>query len=109
VYQDFLRAVSSPVTATSDVTALLTSMFDIPTLALPNFLCLTLTPSNQIIHPARYTAIFHDYTPGKTYTKEELVERSGMTLYEDFNARSAETLTKLDNELQVSPARRVRE
>ena len=48
-----LKAASSPVEKTAFVTDLVERLFDIPTLPLPNFMCLTLTPSNQIIHPAR--------------------------------------------------------
>jgi hypothetical protein len=96
-----LKAVSSPVEHTSEILAIIEQMYDIPTVALPNFLCLTLTPSNQIIHPARYFAIFKDYTPGRTYTKDEIKAREGMTLYEDFDPLSSEILSKLDNELQT--------
>jgi hypothetical protein len=39
--------------------------------------------------------------PGKRYTKQELADRNGLTLYEDFDAASAECLSRLDNELQT--------
>ncbi|CAK4075033.1 unnamed protein product [Aphanomyces euteiches] len=75
-------------------------LFDIPCATVANFLNLTLTPSNQIIHPARYYAIFRDWDGKKTYTKKELEARRGLTLYADFDEFSAEQLSMLDNELQ---------
>jgi opine dehydrogenase len=98
--KQLLNVVTYPVEAASEMSTVVTQMFDIPCSTLPNFLSVTLTPSNQIIHPARYCAIFWDYEVGKTYSKAELEERKGLTLYEDFDALSAEYLGKLDNELQ---------
>lgn len=46
------------------------SLFDIPCSVVPNFLCLTLTPSNQIIHPARYHGIFRDWDGKRTYSMQ---------------------------------------
>ena len=51
--KEFLCAAVSPPCARSLVQQLLQVCFDQPCKLLPNFLCLTLTPSNQIIHPAR--------------------------------------------------------
>jgi len=96
-----LDVVSYPVEAVDDVASTVESLFDIPTSTIPNFLSVTLTPSNQIIHPARYAAIFHDYDGERTYTHDELKARSGLTLYEDFDALSTEYLARLDNELQI--------
>jgi len=97
-----LKVVASPIETTNDCAKVVESLFDIPATTLPNFLNVTLTPSNQIIHPARYVAIFRDYTHGETtYSMEQLEERKGLTLYEDFDALSAEYLAKLDNELQT--------
>lgn len=71
-------------------------LFGIPCKTVPNFLSLTLTPSNQIIHPARYWAIFKDYDGKKVYDRASLPAK----LYADFDELSAEELAKLDNELQ---------
>lgn len=59
---------------------LMASLFDIPCDTVANFLNLTLTPSNQIIHPARYYAIFRDWDGARTYSREELEQRRGLTL-----------------------------
>ncbi|CAH0514760.1 unnamed protein product [Peronospora belbahrii] len=89
-----------PVERKDEAATLMQTLFDIPCKTVANFLNLTLTPSNQIIHPARYYAIFRDWDGKKTYTLEELEKRNGLTLYADFDEFSAEQLTMLDNELQ---------
>nr|CCA22839.1 conserved hypothetical protein [Albugo laibachii Nc14] len=95
-----LFVASFPAEKKIEASRLLESLFDIPCDHVSNFLTLTLTPSNQIIHPARYYAIFKDWDGMKTYTRAELENRSGMTLYADFDEYSAEQLAMLDNELQ---------
>ena len=53
-YSFFHRyAVASPINKREDVCQYIDELFQIPTVPLPNFLCLTLTPSNQIIHPGK--------------------------------------------------------
>ncbi|KAJ8540672.1 hypothetical protein ON010_g12555 [Phytophthora cinnamomi] len=65
------------------------TLFDIPCKTVANFLNLTLTPSNQIIHPARYYAIFRDWDGKRSYTHEELKKREGLTLFDDAGQRVA--------------------
>lgn len=96
-----LRAATSPHRESPRVCALLSQLFDIPTTPVANFLSLILTPSNQIIHPARYSAIFADYDGTKTYTREELGKAGSLTLYDELDALGAETMSRLDAELQV--------
>jgi hypothetical protein len=69
-----------PVEKKHSAATLMESLFDIPCATVANFLNLTLTPSNQIIHPARYFAIFRDWDGKKTYTMDELAKRRGLTL-----------------------------
>lgn len=61
---------ATPVERTAEVAATMGALFDIPCKTIPNFLCLTLTPSNQIIHPARYYGIFRDWDGKRTYKME---------------------------------------
>lgn len=89
-----------PVDQKQRAAALMESLFDIPCRTVANFLNLTLTPSNQIIHPGRYFGIFHDWDGKRSYSKEELAQRRGLTLYADMDAFSAEQMAMLDNELQ---------
>jgi len=95
-----LYVATYPVEDKCNMALKIESMFDIPCETLPNFLCLTLTPSNQIIHPARYYGIFRDWDGEKSYSVEEVERRNGMTLYDNFDEYSAEVLTAIDNELQ---------
>jgi opine dehydrogenase len=87
-----------PLSRMSAATALMELLFDIPCASVANFLNLTLTPSNQIIHPARYYGIFRvssispfpaldkyskvvqDWDGVRTYSTAELAERKGLTL-----------------------------
>jgi len=62
-------------------------MFDIPVFIAPNFLNLTLTPSNQIIHPARIYSVFKNWD-GLSAMKENDIP----TFYEDFDDFSASML-----------------
>ncbi|CAM9481121.1 unnamed protein product [Heterosigma akashiwo] len=90
-----------PVEEKEAFAAKVEALFDIPCQTLPNFLNLTLTPSNQILHPAQhYYGIFRDWDGRRTYTRDELAARNGLTLYDDFDDFSAECLAAIDNELQ---------
>lgn len=103
-----LMVVSHPVDIVNEMTDLVTDLYDIPCGTLPNFLSVTLTPSNQIIHPARYYSIFRDAEERQEkdgddwgYSVEELTAAKSLELYEDFDPLSAEILASLDNELQT--------
>lgn len=89
-----------PVEKKKQAAILMEALFDIPCETVANFLNLTLTPSNQIIHPGRYYGIFHDWDGKRTYTRAELEKRKGLTLYADMDEFSAEQMAMLDNELQ---------
>lgn len=95
-----LWVAATPVERTAEAAALCTALFDIPTFELPNFLTLTLSPSNQIIHPARYYAIFRDWDGVKTYALDELRAKDALTLYADMDEFGAEQMQALDTELQ---------
>lgn len=69
-----------PVERREEAATLMETLFDIPCRTVANFLNLTLTPSNQIIHPARYFAIFRDWDGQRTYSRQELEAREGLTL-----------------------------
>ncbi|CDJ58220.1 opine dehydrogenase, putative [Eimeria maxima] len=94
--KEFLCAAVSPPCARSMVQLLLQFCFDQPCKLLPNFLCLTLTPSNQIIHPARYYSIFKDWDGTRVYKESEI----SWGLYTEFDEEAAKYLGLLDKELQ---------
>ena len=78
------------------VIRLVEDIYDIPTVAVPNFLSLTLTPSNQIIHPGRVYGVFKDWD-GKTPYKPADVP----LFYEDLDEFSGLQLKLLDDEIQL--------
>lgn len=67
-------------------------LFDIETELLPNYLNVTLTPSNPILHPSRLYVIFKNYVLGNSYKHIPL-------FYEDWDNESSELLIKCDEEL----------
>jgi len=91
-----LSVAFEPMEVAVDVLEMMEMLFDIKAEPLQNFLTLTLTPSNQIIHPARYFAIFKDWDGSRVYKKEEIP----WGLYNQFDSLSASWLKKLDDDLQ---------
>lgn len=73
---------------------LIESIFDIRCTPLPNYLNVTLTPSNPILHTTRLRTLFEDYMPGKVYDRVPL-------FYEDWTDESSELLLQCDDELQT--------
>jgi len=90
-----LLTTAIPRSENQNIASLVEKMFDIPTKTLPNFLCITLTPSNQIIHPPRYYGIFKDWDGKKVYDPNTMPE-----LYYDLDQFSADELQALSDELQ---------
>lgn len=88
-----LFLASSKKNKANDFADFISSLFDIPCIVLPNYLCVTLTPSNQILHTTRLRTLFSDYEKGKTYESNPL-------FYGDWNDESSELLIACDNELQ---------
>lgn len=67
--------------------------FEIPCVFLPNYLSVTLTPSNPIFHTSRLYSLFGDYTEGMTYKRNIL-------FHEEWDDRSSEIMIGCDRELQ---------
>lgn len=67
-------------------------LFDIKTIGLPNYLNVTLTPTNPILHTTRMYTLFNDYYNGKTYKRIPL-------FYEEWDIESSNNLIECDFEL----------
>lgn len=67
--------------------------FDMPCTMLPNYLSVTLTPSNPILHTARLYSLFRNYSEGTAYERNIL-------FYEEWDNESSEMLIACDGELQ---------
>lgn len=89
-------AVASPLHQKETIRQAIEGLFGIPTLSLPNFLSITLTPSNQIIHPGRIWGVFKDWD-GKSPFNEKDVP----LIYEDMDDISADAMQYLDDEIQL--------
>lgn len=75
-----------------DVSKKISELLDIKITPLPNYLNVTLTPSNPILHPSRLYTMFKDYKEGVTYKNIPL-------FYEDWTDEASKYLIACDNEL----------
>ena len=75
----------------------MTLAYFIPSVPLPNFLSLTLCPSNQIIHPGRVYGFFKGWDGKTPYNAKDMP-----LLYEGLDQASADEIQFLDNEIQAT-------
>jgi len=92
-YRGLLHAAALPKAETAGCCQLLESIFHIPCAALPDYLNLTLTPSNPILHTTRLRTLFRNYTAGVVYEKIPL-------FYQDWTDESSRLLLACDAEVQ---------
>lgn len=71
----------------------LETVFSMPCRKLPNFLSVTLTPSNPILHTTRLYALFHTLSPDATLEENPC-------FYSDWDDLSSDWLIRCDAELQ---------
>ena len=92
-YRNELHVSALPKENAERCAALISSIFDIETTVIPNFLNLTLTPSNPILHTARLKTLFGDWHDGVVYPSMPL-------FYEEWDNESSELLLACDDEVQ---------
>lgn len=92
-YRDELHVAAIPSTFTQECADLIASIFDKKTTPLPNYLNITLTPSNPILHTTRLKNLFGAYHEGVVYDSVPL-------FYEGWNNETSELLLKCDEEVQ---------
>ncbi len=88
-----LQLGAIPKSETERLCDIVKGLLDMPCVALPNYLCVTLTPSNPILHTTRLYSMFKNFKPGYTYPRNFL-------FYEEWNNDSSSTLFTCDEELQ---------
>ena len=88
-----LCLASIPVSKAEELAAFMSDLWGIPCVALPNYLSVTLTPSNPILHTTRLRTLFADYEEGKVYDRNPL-------FYGEWSDASSELLIACDGELQ---------
>lgn len=92
-YREELHVGSIPYAFTKECALLISQIFDMPCIELPNYLNLTLTPSNPILHTTRLKILFKEYEAGKIYDSIPL-------FYEDWDNETSKLLLKCDEEVQ---------
>lgn len=88
-----LFLASIPNEKAEELSQFMSILWEIPCTALPNYLSVTLTPSNPILHTTRLRTLFIDYEEGKAYDRNPL-------FYGEWNDASSELLLACDEELQ---------
>lgn len=94
--KSYLCCAAYPSKQTDRVCNIISLLFSTPTVPIPNFLCLTLTPSNQIIHPGRVYGYFKDWDGKSGYDQKKLPK-----LYAGLDDASADAIQALDDEIQA--------
>ncbi len=81
-----------PIGESINLKVVLENLFNIPCKVLPNYLNITLTPSNSILHTTRLYSMF------KNYEKEEKYHRNYL-FYEEWNDETSSLILDADKEL----------
>ena len=92
-YRNELFVASLPKKHGEECRSLIEDLMEIKCSLLPNYLNLTLTPSNPILHTVRLRCLFEDYTEGKVYDRNPL-------FYEEWNDKTSQLIFKCDYEVQ---------
>ncbi len=82
-----------PKSKTEIISETVSRLLDMPCVSLPNYLCVTLTPSNPILHTTRLYSMLKEYKTDFFYPRNFL-------FYEEWTNESSEMLLKCDEELQ---------
>lgn len=81
-------------TSLEEIRQLLCTVFEIDCFCLPNYLCVTMTPSNPILHTSRLATMFDQYKDGIYYPDNPL-------FYGEWSDRSSARLLACDREHQT--------
>ena len=92
-YRDELHVAALPKKNAEMCAELIGSIFDKRTTVIPNFLNLTMTPSNPILHTTRLRTLFDSWHEGVVYDSMPL-------FYEEWDDASSELLIACDEEVQ---------
>ena len=92
-YRGELHVAALPKHNAEMCAGLIENIFDKRTTVIPNFLNLTMTPSNPILHTTRLRTLFADWHEGVVYDSMPL-------FYEEWDDASSEILIACDEEVQ---------
>lgn len=88
-----LQLAAIPPHKTQHYADIVSEMLDLPCEALPNYLVVTLTPSNPILHTTRIYSMFKDYKKGDSFDHNIL-------FYEEWTDEASRIMIDCDAELQ---------
>ena len=92
-YRNELHIAALPALYTDRCCKVVENIFRISCKAIPEYLNLTMTPSNPILHTTRLRSMFGDY-------KKDVIYDSVPLFYEDWDDSSSELLLACDEEVQ---------
>ncbi len=92
-YRNELHVAAIPASEGAKYAELISGVFDKPCKVIPNFLNLTMTPSNPILHTTRLRTLFKDWHEGVYYDSVPL-------FYEGWDDASSKLLIACDEEVQ---------
>ena len=92
-YRGEMFVAALPKSETEECCKIVEGLLDIKTSPLPNYLNITLTPSNPILHTTRLRNLYGDYHEGVVYDYVPL-------FYEDWDNETSELLLACDDEVQ---------
>ncbi len=92
--KDEVQVATIPAAESVNIVKDVGALIDMPAVALPNYLVLTLTPSNPILHTTRIRTMFSDWQQGRTYPENFL-------FYESWDDESSKLLLAADAEVQA--------
>ena len=84
---------SMPSNMAASISKKIESLIGIPCFPVPNYLSITLTPSNPILHTSRLYSLFKDY--------RETVWNNMVLFYREWDDFASDTLIGADQELQI--------
>lgn len=92
-YRNELKVAALPNKYSEECRKIIEDIFKIKCSIIPNYLNMTLTPSNPILHTTRLKTIFKDYYKNKVYDELPL-------FYEDWDNETSDLLLLCDQEVQ---------
>ena len=88
-----LYVATIPKSKTEEIRGEIEDLIGIPTVALKEYLAVTLVPSNPLLHLTGLYNVFKDYKKGDSFDRQ-------LMFYEEWNDETSELLLKYDEELQ---------
>lgn len=86
-----LEIAAMPSQYAKEICKTISAFFDMPCVAMPNYLCSTMTPSNNVLHTSRLFTMFSHYSDGKIYPRNYL-------FYEEWTDEASSVMLELDRE-----------